>query len=274
MPDLEINQVLDWQERGLHYGDGLFETLLKLGGEIPLWQDHYQRLKKGCDRLRISLVDEDWLLQKVSRETSNQNSTIIKIIVTRGCGGRGLGLPAQNQSSIFVLKYPYTGITDENLALEVSMCQTRLPVNRNLAGLKHLNRLDYVLAAIELENLGKNDEGILCDADGFLVEGVISNLFFYRDKAMYTPTLEFAGVEGIMRGRIIDYLRLHDIPVQVGRYDPELLLQAGECFMCNSVYGVRPIKAIDEQNYVTGPISQMLVNEFSPEVRSGPAAAT
>jgi 4-amino-4-deoxychorismate lyase len=274
MPDLAINQALDWQERGLHYGDGLFETLLKLDGEIPLWQDHYQRLKKGCERLRIPLADEDWLLRKVSRETRDQNSTVIKIIVTRGCGGRGLRLPAQNQSSIFVLKYPYIGISDENLALDVSMCQTRLPVNRNLAGLKHLNRLDYVLATIELENQGTKDEGILCDTDGFLVEGVISNLFFYRDETMYTPTLEFAGVEGIMRERVIDYLRRHDIPVQVGRYSPELLLQAEECFMCNSVYGIRPIKAIDAQNYIAGPIGRMLVNEFSPEARSGPAAAT
>ena len=274
MPDLAINEELDWQERGLHYGDGLFETLLKLNGEIPLWQDHFQRLKKGCERLRIPLADENWLLRKVSRETSDQNSTVIKIIVTRGCGGRGLRLPAQNHSSIFVLKYAYTALADEDLALEVSMCQTRLPINRNLAGLKHLNRLDYVLAAIELENLGKKDEGILCDTDGFLVEGVISNLFFYRDGAMYTPTLEFAGVEGIMRERVIDYLRRHDIPVQVGRYSPELLLQAAECFMCNSVSGIRPIKAIDRQNYVTGPISQMLVNEFNPDVRSRPAATT
>lgn len=274
MPDLAINEVLDWQERGLHYGDGLFETLLKLNGEIPLWQDHFQRLKKGCERLRIPLADENWLLRKVSRETRDQNSTVIKIIVTRGCGGRGLRLPAENQSSIFVLKYAYTALADEDLALEASMCRTRLPVNRNLAGLKHLNRLDYVLAAIELENLGNKDEGILCDTDGFLVEGVISNLFFYHDEVMYTPTLEFAGVEGIMRERVIDYLRLHDIPVQVGRYSPEQLLQAGECFMCNAVNGIRPIKAIDRQNYVTGPISRMLVNEYNPDARSRSAAAT
>jgi len=274
MPDLEINQVLDWQERGLHYGDGLFETLLKFNGEIPLWQDHYQRLKKGCERLRIPLADESWLLQKVSRESSDRNSAVIKIIVTRGCGGRGLRLPAQNQSSIFVLKYPYIEITDENLALEVSICQTRLPINRNLAGLKHLNRLDYVLAAMEIENRDNKDEGILCDTDDFLVEGVISNLFFYDDETMYTPTLEFAGVEGVMRKRVIEYLQRQGIPLQVGRFSPELLLQAKECFMCNSVYGIRPIKTIDQQKYVTGPISQMLVNEFSPEARSGLAPAT
>jgi len=130
------------------------------------------------------------------------------------------------------------------------------------------------LAALEIENLDKKDEGILCDSDDFLVEGVISNLFFYRDETMYTPTLDFAGVEGVMRQRVIGYLQQHEIPVQVGRFGSELLLQAKECFMCNSVHGIRPIKSIDQQNYVTGPISQMLVNELNPARRSGPATAT
>ena len=264
MPDLEIHQILGLQDRGLHYGDGLFETLLKLDGEIPLWRDHYQRLKKGCERLHIPLVDEHWLAQKISQESSDQNSAVIKIIVTRGHGGRGLTLPAQSQFSIFILEYPYTEISAEKLALEVSICQTRLPINPNLAGLKHLNRLDYVLAAIEIENLDNTDEGILCDSDGYLVEGVISNLFFFSNGQMHTPTLEFAGVEGVMRQRVIDQLRQQDISVKAGRFYPELLLQASECLMCNSVFGVRPIKLIGKQEFAIGPISQMLINRLNP----------
>jgi 4-amino-4-deoxychorismate lyase len=269
MPELEINQVLDLQDRGLHYGDGLFETLLKFDGEIPLWHDHYQRLKNGCDRLHIPLAEEQWLAQKVSQETSDQNSAVIKIIVTRGRGGRGLKLPVQNQFSIFVLEYPYTEISEENLALKVSICQTRLPINPNLAGLKHLNRLDYVLAAIEIEDMGNRDEGILCDSDGYLVEGVISNLFFFSHGKMHTPSLDFAGVEGVMRQRVIEYLQQQDTPVKTGRFYPDLLLQASECFMCNSVYGIRPIKTIGEQEFATGPISQALISHLNPIARTG-----
>ena len=269
MPEMEINQVLDLQDRGLHYGDGLFETLLKLDGVIPLWQDHYQRLKNGCERLRIPLADELWLAQKVSQETSDQDSAVIKIIVTRGRGGRGLKLPAQNQFSIFVLKYPYTKISPTELALDVSICQTRLPVNPNLAGLKHLNRLDYVLAAIEIEDLDNRDEGILCDSDGYLVEGVISNLFFFSHGKMHTPALDRAGVEGVMRQRVIEHLQQLDIPLEMGRFYPDLLLQASECFMCNSVYGVRPIKAIGEQGFATGPVSQALIGRLNPVARTG-----
>ena len=253
----------------MHYGDGLFETLLKLNGGIPLWKDHYQRLKEGCERLRIPFTDEEWLAQEVSRVTSGHDSAVVKIIVTRGRGGRGLSLPGQDQNSIFVLEYPYIEITDENRALGVSICQTRLPINRNLAGLKHLNRLDYVLAAIEIEELDNTDEAILCDTDGFLVEGVVSNLFFYSDETMYTPALDYAGVKGVMRQRIIDYLEQQNIPLREGRFYPELLLRSKECFMCNSVYGVRPIKIINQQKFDIGPISQMLVEVFDPGLRSG-----
>ena len=268
MSDLAINSSLDWQERGLHYGDGLFETLLKLNGEIPLWEDHYRRLKKGCERLHISLADEKWLAQKVAQEIKGQESAIIKIIVTRGRGGRGLLLPALDQPSIFVLKYPYRAIKQENLALDVSICQTRLPINRNLAGIKHLNRLDYVLAAIEIEGLENRDEAILCDTDGFIVEGIVSNLFFYLHEAMYTPTLEFCGVEGIMRQRVLNQLQHVSIAVEEGRFTPQLLLQSSECFMCNSVHGVRPIQSINRQKFVTGPVTQMLMSELNPAARS------
>ncbi len=272
MPELAINDRLDWQERGLHYGDGLFETLLKLNGEIPLWEDHYRRLKKGCERLRIGLADEKWLVQKIVQETKGQNSAIVKIIVTRGRGGRGLELPARNQPSIFVLKYPYRAIKRENLALGVSICQTRLPINRNLAGIKHLNRLDYVLAAIEIEALENKDEAILCDTDGFIVEGIVSNLFFYLHGQMYTPSLELAGVEGIMRQRVLKQLQHASIAVEEGRFTAQLLLQSSECFMCNSVHGVRPIHTIDRQHFVTGPVTQMLMSRLNPVPGSHPGS--
>jgi len=263
MSELKINQVLDMQERGLHYGDGLFETLLKLNGEIPLWSSHFARLCKGCDKLDIPLPDEKWLLEKIEAETTEQDSVVIKVIVTRGIGGRGLELPQYNQASVFVLRYPYTAINHADLELDVALCQTRLPKNPNLAGLKHLNRLDYVLAAIELGSMDNKHEAILCDSDGYIVEGIISNLFFCIQGEVYTPSLEFAGVEGIMRQQILKHLEDQAIPVQIGRFQPDLLLKASECFLCNSVRGVRPIRSIDDAKYPTGAISRMLIKVFN-----------
>jgi len=263
MSDLQINQVLDMQERGLHYGDGLFETLLQLNGEIPLWSAHYARLSRGCDKLHIPLPDEKWLLEKIEAETKGHDSAVIKLIVTRGIGGRGLELPLYNQASVFVLRYPYTAINQAELEIDVGLCQTRLPINQNLAGLKHLNRLDYVLAAIELGSMDNKNEAILCDSDGYIVEGIISNLFFCSQGEVYTPSLEFAGVEGIMRQQILKHLEDQAIPVHIGRFQPDLLLNASECFLCNSVLGVRPIRSIDDAKYSTGAISQMLIKAFN-----------
>ena len=271
MPDFQLQQVLDMQERGLHYGDGLFETLLKLDGEIGLWSYHYSRLRKGCNRLQIPLPEEQWLLQKIETETTGYDSVVIKLIVTRGIGGRGLELPKHNQASVFILSYPYTAIDEDTLKLDVTICQTRLPLNPNLAGIKHLNRLDYVLATIELGQIGNKDEALLCDTEGYLVEGIISNLFFCIGEEVYTPSLEFAGVEGVMRLQILNYLDDQGIAVQIGRFPPDLLLKASECFLCNSVRGVRPVRSIDEVIFSSGTISQMLMQVFN---RNGKSAST
>ena len=273
MPDIQINQLLDMQERGLHYGDGLFETLLKFNAEMPLWNCHYSRLQNGCNQLHIPLPDEKWLLQKIEAETQGHDSVVIKVIVTRGIGGRGLELPKHKQASVFILKYPYTAINDEDLNLNVAICQTRLPLNPNLAGLKHLNRLDYVLAAIELERMGNKNEALLCDTDGYIVEGIVSNLFFCIQGEVYTPSLNLSGVAGIMRQKILNYLESQAMPVQIGRFYPELLLKASECFLCNSVHGVRPIRTIDESEFASGKITQMLMREFNTNKSSNPMSA-
>lgn len=273
MPDIQYNQLLDTQERGLHYGDGLFETLLKFDGEIPLWNSHYGRLRKGCDKLQLPLPDEKWLLQRIDAETQGHDSVVIKVIVTRGRGGRGLKLPEHNQVSVFILKYPYTAINDEELKLNVAICQTRLPLNPNLAGLKHLNRLDYVLATIDLEQMANKDEALLCDTEGYIVEGIVSNLFFCIQGEVYTPSLEFSGVEGVMRQEILNYLASQIIPVQIGRFYPELLLKASECFLCNSVHGVRPIHSIDDSVFARGEFTQMLIQKFNTNRKSKPILA-
>ena len=274
MSELAINQVIDMQERGLHYGDGLFETLLKLDNSLPLWGDHYDRLRRGCDRLQISLPAEKWLLQKIDAETEGHDSAVIKVIVTRGKGGRGLELPQNNHASTFILKYPYIDIDQQKLEIDVSICQTRLPINPNLAGIKHLTRLDYVLAAIELANKGNKNEAILCDTDGYIVEGIVSNLFFCLDEEVFTPSLEFAGVEGIMRKQIIKYLMEQSIEVKIGRYYPELLLKANECFVCNSVQGVRPIRSIDDTEFSTGTVTRMLISALNLSRMARPEVST
>ena len=247
---------LDWQERALHYGDGLFETLLKYDGDLPHWQQHYQRLANGCERLSIDVPSQEWLKAEIGKASKSLDNAIIKIIVSRGRGGRGLKLPPDDQSSVFVFSYPWQ---ESSTDLRVALCRKRLPINPDLAGLKHLNRLDYVLAALEIQNFGGIDEGLVCDSDGFVVEGLISNLFFVESGQVFTPSLERAGVDGIMRHKVIEQLRKDSMKVEIGYFLPQQLLDADECFLCNSVRGVRPIVAIDEFEFAPGEVTRRLM---------------
>ena len=252
---------LDPQERALHYGDGLFETLLRYEGKIPRWQAHYMRLGRGCERLSIALPEEAWLRQRVEQQAGKAANAVIKIIVSRGRGGRGLHLPEDARPSVLVFSYPWTPVQTDGL--RVALCQTPLPINPTLAGLKHLNRLDYVLAALELQNRTGIDEGIVCDSEGYLVEGLISNLFFMTRGRVYTPSLEFAGVAGIMRLEVLEQLRRNGIEIEIGRFPAELLLGASECFLCNSVRGVLPIAAIDGQTFDVGETTRSLMRTLN-----------
>lgn len=266
MPDLIVNETLDLHERGLHFGDGLFETLLKIDGKVPYWHSHYERLVKGCKQLFLPIPDLNWLENKLTEVTNNTDTCVVKIIVTRGVGGRGLNLPNADESSVFVLSYPYT--PPGNTALMVSVCETRLPINPNLSGLKHLNRLDYVLATIELNKKQDKDEAILLDTEGFIVEGVISNLFFSKDCQLFTPSLSLSGVAGIMRSKIIEHSDKIGKSVRIDRFKLNQLLQADECFLCNSVQGIRPIGSINGKKFETGTITRLMKEHFNPAISS------
>jgi 4-amino-4-deoxychorismate lyase len=257
MPEINYNTDLQWQERALHYGDGLFETLLKLNQEIPLWQHHLERLSQGCKQLSISTPDPDWLVNQITEKSKEMDNCVIKIIVSRGQGGRGLKLPPADQPTVLIYCYPWS--EPDQLDLHVKVCDTRLPINLNLAGIKHLNRLDYVLASLELQNQPDIEEGILCDSEGYLVEGIISNLFFVISNQVHTPSLEFAGVAGIMRKIVLAQFQTLGIPVNIGRFQADILNGASEVFLCNSVRGISPVISIDERQLTTGDTTRKMM---------------
>ena len=266
MSDINYNTGLDGQERALHYGDGLFETLLHQDGKIPLWQAHMDRLRQGCLRLSITMPDTDWLRNEVTQKTQGSDSCVIKIIVSRGQGGRGLSLPEVNQPSVFIYCYPWT--EPDPVTLRVMICDTRLSINPNLSGIKHLNRLDYVLASLELQQRAQISEGILCDSEGYLVEGIISNLFFIIADQVYTPSLELAGVAGIMRQLVLDQFQTLEVAVNIGRYPTAQLELASEVFLCNSVRGICPVVAIDERKLAIGETTRKMMARLNRNTKT------
>lgn len=255
-PDLQLNL----QDRGLHYGDGLFETMLLSNGEIIYWREHYQRLSQSARKLFINCPSQDWFEHELKPYVALNKRLLIKIILTRGCGGRGLQLPVDLSSNVYLLKYET--VRSAPAPIKALFSEVILSSNDNLAGLKHLNRLDYVLATHQLQQRAEFNEALLSNSSGFLVESVINNLFFVTQDTLCTPSLERSGVNGIMRQLILKEMKQCGKKVIIGSFVKEELLESDECFLCNSVQGISPITQIEDRLFSTGPITKQLQQEF------------
>jgi len=259
--NLDSSQPVDWSDRGLHYGDGLFETMLLVDGVIRYWQEHYQRLSSSALKLNIKCPDISWFEQHLQPFVQQNKTQIIKIIITRGSGGRGLSIPDDICSNIYLFNYK-ADLTSYNQNVKAISSSITLPINTNLTGLKHLNRLDYVLASDNLKQFPEFDEALLADQDGFIIEGIVHNLFFIRNEEFHTPDLSSSGVDGVMRQWILKKLKQQGKKVTIGFYTLDDVLTADECFLCNSVQGIRPLIQIQQHNFAIGPNTRQLQQDI------------
>lgn len=254
----ECGNKIEVSDRGFQYGDGLFETLAVRNGNALFLEQHLERLKTGCERLNIACPSLALIRSEIQQLSNNHDRAVIKLILTRGSGGRGYRIP-ESATPLRVLSlhpdpaYP-AGYRDEGI--NVRFCRTRTGLSPALAGLKHLNRLEQVLARSEW-NDPSIQEGLMLDVDGHIVEGTMSNLFYCKNSRTYTPSLAFAGVNGIMRSIFVGLLGKHGHPVEETRPCPKDLLQADEAFVCNSLIGLWPIRRIETTDLSIGPITRL-----------------
>jgi 4-amino-4-deoxychorismate lyase len=249
--------LLSVADRSIHYGDGVFETIALKTGVMPFWSSHYQRLAEGCDRLKISLPSEGVLLKEIDSLKQDMDRAVIKVIVTRGSGGRGYRPPQEIKSRRIVQCHPWPdySIAYYQQGVRVIFCQTLVSENPVLAGIKHLNRLDSVLAASEWQSPDIT-EGFMCNAQGEVIQGTRSNIFCAREGVLYTPDLQQAGVKGVMRAQILNWAKQEDISVVVKPISRMELLLADEVFITNSIFGIWPVCAIEDKMFAVGPLSQ------------------
>lgn len=228
-------------DRAIHYGDGVFETILVRNSTPLLWKRHCGRLKASCKVLRIPC--DFTALENESQQilATHRGPGILKIIVSRGQGGRGYTPPEHPESTRILQMYPFPAGYDQHGAqgIEVLRCLHPLSINPILAGHKHLNRLDQVMASLELTE--SHTEGLMCDSDDNLIEGIKSNVFLVIDDIIVTPSLSLAGVAGIMRTMLIELFASQKNPVQVRPIKYSELERASEIFLCNSVFGIWPV---------------------------------
>ncbi len=232
-PVSEINLA----DRAFQYGHGLFETCRLVGGCIPLWTFHRDRLVDSAPRLGISL-DVQALEREIRAAIADQPSALVKVIVTAGTSARGYRAEEGAAASrvVMVLPLPPAHISGRE-GITAHMCATPLAIQPLLAGMKHLNRLEQILARAEWTD-PRIAEGLMCDTAGRLVEGTATNIFLVRDGQLITPSLDRCGVAGVMRRLLIEQLLGIDAPVEVRDVLPDELLRADECFVTNAVIGM------------------------------------
>jgi 4-amino-4-deoxychorismate lyase len=249
---------LSIQDRGLAYGDGLFETIAVSAGQPALLERHLARLDKGCMRLGIP-VDLVSLASELQAFCAALGEGVAKLILTRGDGLRGYGPPASATPRRILMGSPLPSYPASYAEQGVRLfpCVTRLAEQPLLAGIKHLNRLEQVLARAEWQD-AEYAEGLLRDCSGRVIEGVYSNLFLLREGALITADLKRCGVAGVMRAELLEQGRALGWPVEVRDIDYAELLDADEVFLCNSVYGVWPVRALGAHDWPVGPLTRKL----------------
>ncbi|WP_339510005.1 aminodeoxychorismate lyase [Pseudomonas sp. RL_15y_Pfl2_60] len=250
--------LLSIKDRGLAYGDGLFETIAVTAGTPVLLERHLSRLAQGCARLKIAL-DQRLLRNELQAFCAVLGNGIAKLIITRGDGLRGYAPPVAAQSRRILLGSPPASYAPENAQEGVRLfaCKTTLAEQPLLAGLKHLNRLEQVLARAEWDDPAYA-EGLMCDVGGRIIEGVYSNIFMVRDGQLFTPDLSRCGVAGVMRAELLDQAGQLSIPCAVTDINLNELRSADEVFVCNSVYGVWPVLELLDSRWLAGPMTRRL----------------
>jgi 4-amino-4-deoxychorismate lyase len=249
--------TLNVADRGFQYGDGLFETIAIDNGRLIFLDQHLQRLQHGCQCLLIPCPDLGLLAQEASRLAQQQAQAVLKIIVTRGIGGRGYRQPDSIVATRILSLHPYPNYPEhfKQKGIAARFCQTRLGLNPSLAGIKHLNRLEQVLARAEWCD-PEIQEGLMLDGLDRVIEGTMSNLFFIKDHALITAPLNASGVAGIVRERIVQLARTHAFPVTEQYFTQDTLLAADELFVTNSIIGLWPIRQLQQKLFPVGKYTQ------------------
>ena len=219
--------------RSIAYGDGLFETLRVHRGAMPWWDTHWGRLALGARRLRMALPDQAQVRDEAAAMFDDRCDGVLKLLLSRGGEGRGY-TPSLAAAPLWMLSRH--GLPMEAHArLQLRWCDIRHACQPALAGLKHCNRLEQVLARAECLDAGA-DEGLMLDGSGAVVSAIAANLFVLHGGCWKTPVLDQSGVAGVCRTHLIPLLGAREVRLSVSEVEG-----ADAVFLCNAVRGILPV---------------------------------
>ncbi|WP_036303194.1 aminodeoxychorismate lyase [Methylotenera sp. L2L1] len=261
-----FDQAISAVDRGFTYGDGVFRTMRIKDGQPISWPFHYQKLVADCAVIGIVCPSAELLMCDIQQlfpidEFQNGEISVAKIIITRGEGERGYAPPAVTIPTRVLIKSAMPTYADANYAqgVRLHLCETRLALQPKLAGIKHLNRLENILARMEWRDESVFD-GLMLDTHNNVIECTMSNLFARVGDHLYTPDLTQCGVAGITRQRILGLGSLLGLTCSIATLSLQDLLSADELFICNSLYGAFQVTAIDNQTWEQQALASTIRN--------------
>lgn len=254
--------ALDPADRGLAYGDGVFETVLVHARRAVWWPRHWERLARGAARLGIGLPQRGWLEAELGVLLPKApDRAVLKLILSRGASGRGYAADPDTEPTLVISMHGVPATVPEPIALR--WCETRIAIQPALAGIKHLNRLEQVLARAEWNDPGIH-EGLMLDAEDRVACATAANVFARIEGRWLTPPVDRRGVAGVARAWV-----LANAPdaaeAGLSRADIE---SAEALFLCNAVRGILPVGSLGERRWAAHPALDELRRRLA---RSEPA---
>jgi 4-amino-4-deoxychorismate lyase len=264
--DGEPALALDVLDRGLHYGDGLFETIACRAGHARFLDLHLKRITAGCARLGIRYAQWPAIAARIRELAAAQPACVVKLILTRGSAtARGYGAQGDERARALLLQYLWPpedpAAWEQGIAMRTA--QGRLGENPLLAGLKHLNRLEQVLIRGEWTDPAIQ-EALVFSSSGWLVSGTMSNVFLVKDGRIMTPAITSAGVSGVMRRVVLREAQRGGLAIAELALDAAAVAAAQEIFLTNARIGIWPVRALDGRQLAVGPVTRQLQQRLLP----------
>lgn len=257
------------KDRAFNYGDGVFETIAVHHNKLHYWSEHFHRLKLGCDSLGIKPPNENDLLSDIAKLDLSESSSVLKIVVSRGEGGRGYSVSGVGEPNTVISKNPWPVFVGpyQQEGIKVRLCQHRLIINPALAGIKHLNRLDQVLARNEWHN-DDYQEGLMLNQGDYLLEGISSNLFVKINQQWITSPAKDCVVAGVMRDAVVRKMDGLGINLEQRKIHVSELSSVKEMFVSNSIWGIVPVVYCESNVFEIGNNTQQLQTKIEQEKES------
>lgn len=234
----------------MQYGDGLFETLAVFKGQPQFIDDHLQRLQRSAARLKFPVINLAGLEAEIRQAAAGLETGVLKLILTRGESLRGYRPPENPAPTRIIMTSPWPAWPVEYYrdGVRARVCSQRLAIQPSLAGMKHLNRLEQVLARAEWTDPAVA-EGVMLDTDGRLVCGSMSNLYLLRGSSLLTPALKRCGVQGVMRKHVEIAAREIGFEWQETDLGLDDAFGADEMMFSNALIGLWPVRVLDAHDY-------------------------